>query len=36
MLIGTFIAMHYNLDTGATVVVTAAAFFVLSLFKKKR
>jgi len=36
MLIGTFIAAHYNLDTGATVVVTAAAFFVLSLLKKKK
>jgi hypothetical protein len=36
MLIGTFVAARYQLDLGATVVVTAAAFFVLSLLKKKK
>ncbi len=36
MLAGFFIALHYDLDLGPTVVVTAAIFFVLSFFKKKK
>ena len=36
MLIGFFIANHYGTELGATVVVVSAAFFVLSLLKKKR
>jgi zinc/manganese transport system permease protein len=36
MLIGFFISGRYGLDLGPTVVVTAAIFFVVSLFKKKR
>jgi zinc transport system permease protein len=36
MLIGFWIAGRYGLDQGPTIVVTAAVFFVLSLFKKKR
>jgi ABC-type Mn2+/Zn2+ transport system permease subunit len=35
MLIGFFVAAHYGIDSGATVVVTAAGFFILSLLKKK-
>jgi ABC-type Mn2+/Zn2+ transport system permease subunit len=34
-IVGFIIASHYGLDPGATVVVTAAGFFVLSLLKKK-
>lgn len=33
--VGFWIASVYNLEPGATVVVTAAGFFVLSLLKKK-
>ena len=36
VIVGFFIAAHFGLEPGATVVVTAAGFFVLSLFKKKR
>ena len=36
MLIGFWLSAHYGVQLGSTVVVTAAAFFVLSLFKKKR
>lgn len=36
MLVGFAVAAHYGLDSGATVVVTAAALFVLSLLKKKK
>ena len=36
MLIGFWIAGQYGFQLGPTVVVVAAAFFVLSLFKKKR
>ncbi len=35
MLIGFWFAARYGLDQGATIVVVAAALFVLSLFKKK-
>jgi ABC-type Mn2+/Zn2+ transport system permease subunit len=35
MLIGFFLSAHYGLDLGPTVVVVAAGFFVLSLFKRK-
>ncbi len=35
VLVGFWIASTYRLDPGATVVVTAAVFFVLSLLKKK-
>src|SRR5258708_22015566 len=36
MLAGFYISSHYGLAQGPTVVVSAAALFVLSLFKKKR
>ena len=36
MLIGFYLSSAYGLDLGPTVVVVAAAFFVLSLFKKKK
>ena len=36
MLIGFWLANFYGLDLGPTVVVVSAAFFVLSLFKKKK
>jgi len=36
MLIGFWLASAYGLDLGPTVVVVAAALFVLSLFKKKK
>ena len=36
MLIGFFLANRYGTDLGPTVVVVSAAFFVLSLFKKKK
>lgn len=36
MLIGFYISIHYGLAQGPTIVVTAAALFVLSLFKKKK
>lgn len=36
VIVGFFIANTYHLDPGPMVVVTASAFFVLSLFKKKK
>ena len=36
MLIGSWIAAQWSLQQGPTIVVTAAAFFVLSLLKKKK
>lgn len=36
MLIGFYLSQTYGLDLGPTVVVVSAAFFVLSLLKKKR
>ena len=35
MLIGFYLSARYAMDQGATIVVVAAALFVLSLFKKK-
>jgi len=36
VIVGFIVAQHFGLEPGATVVVTAAAFFVISLFKKKK
>ncbi len=35
MLVGFYLSAHYALEQGPTIVVTAAALFLLSLFKKK-